>query len=283
MCGVEAEWYMGATATDDAEKATYSAKQSSELCRNCWNVANDLQQLAMDGMSCANTLQPGKARQHMTQGVGRRLAALRRSLIKIFELYPPSRGQPLPREALEDIQIYLQAFVINLYGIFDNWAWAFVYRHDLLTQIGGRMNVSLFKDSTRQYLPAPLREYLAGEVISAWHDDYLKGYRDALAHRIPLYLPPAAWTKADAEKYEELEREKMECLQTRQWEKLEEVWAEQDVIGKACPTFMHEFTDEVSDRPVFLHPQIINDSAAVVEFGKLFLNHWHERTAIAAR
>jgi hypothetical protein len=268
---------MGVLATDDAEKATYTAQQSTDLCHNCMNVANDLQALALDGLTAANTLAQEKARQHMTHGVGRRLGAIRRCIAKIFALYPPSRGQPLPRDTIEDIQIYLQSFVINLYGIFDNWAWAFVYRHDLLTQIGGRMKVSLFKDSTQQFLPPALKSYLTGDVISAWHDDYLKGYRDALAHRIPLYLPPAAWNSADKEKYIELEHEKVACIQARQWERLEEVWDEQDVIGKACPIFMHEYSDEVSARPVFLHPQIVNDSAAVIEFGKLFLANWHLR------
>jgi hypothetical protein len=32
---------------------------------------------------------------------------------------------------LADVQINLHAFVMNLYGIYDNWAWAYVLRHDL--------------------------------------------------------------------------------------------------------------------------------------------------------
>jgi hypothetical protein len=256
---------------------TYTQQQSIELCRNSEKVVSDLQALMLDGLTSSNTVAHEKARQHMTHGVGRRLGAMRRSVGKIFFLFPPSQTQPLPRDTIEDIQIYLQAFIINLYGVFDNWAWAFVYRHALLAQIGDRMRVSLFKDSTRQFLPVPLKAYLSSDTISAWHANYLKGYRDALAHRIPIYLPPATWTDAVRVKYIELENEKIMCIKGKEWERLEEVWAEQEIVGKACPIVMHEYSDEVSARPVFLHPQLVNDSAAVVEFGKLFLAHWHER------
>jgi hypothetical protein len=257
---------------------TYTSKQSAELCRNCEKVTSDLQALMLDGLANSNALTHEKARQHMTQGVGRRLGAMRRSMGKIFALFPPSQTQPLPRETLEDVQIYLQAFVINLYGVFDNWAWAFVFRHELLPQIGGRMNVSLFKDSTQRYLTSPLRNYLVSDTIAAWHEDYLKGYRDALAHRIPIYVPPAAWSEEDKVRYSQLEDEKIACIQAREWERLEVVWAEQDVVGKACPLFMHEYSDEMNARPVFLHPQLICDGGAVVEFGKLFLANWHARS-----
>jgi hypothetical protein len=255
---------------------TYTDEQSSKMYRECEKVLGDLQTLMLDGLANSKSLTNEKARQHLTHGVGRRLGAMRRSTGKIFALFPPEQKTPLPRETLEDVQIYLQAFVINLYGVFDNWAWAFVYRHDLLTEIGGRMNVSLFKSTTQRFLPSALRDYLISDTIAAWHEDYLKGYRDALAHRIPIYVPPAAWSEEDKERYNRLEDEKVACIHGRQWEQLEKVWAEQDRVGKACPLFMHEYSDDENARPVFLHPQVLCDSAAVVEFGKLYLANWHE-------
>jgi hypothetical protein len=39
---------------------------------------------------------------------------------------------------------------------------------------------------------------------------------------------------------------------------------------KACVVFMHEFLDDMNARPVFLHPQLVCDGGAVVEFGRLF-------------
>ncbi len=32
--------------------------------------------------------------------------------------------------------------------------------------------------------------YLESSRIKSWHDDHLREFRDALAHRIPLYIPP---------------------------------------------------------------------------------------------
>jgi hypothetical protein len=254
---------------------TYSTAQSADLRSNYGRLADEMQTLMMNGVTQCQPLTNQKAKQQMLHGVGRRLGTIRRSMMKMFELYPPEQTQPLPRETLADLQICLQAYVINLYGVFDNWAWAFVHRHDLLIQVGGRKGVSLFKRETRQFLPGALTDYIQSTVI-AWHDDYLKGYRDALAHRIPVYMPPAMWTSADKEEYERLEQEKTNCIRNGEWERLDEVWAQQDVIGKACPTIMHEFSDDPAARAVYLHPQLVCDTGAVVEFGRLFLAHWHE-------
>jgi hypothetical protein len=58
------------------------------------------------------------------------------------------------------VQINLHAFVINLSGVFDNWAWAFIHRHDLLRNVGGKTNVGMFKEATQRLLPAALSDYL---------------------------------------------------------------------------------------------------------------------------
>jgi hypothetical protein len=112
-------------------------------------------------------------------------------------------------------------------------------------------------------LPGALRDYLASPDISSWHEKYLKGYRDALAHRIPLYIPPASWTKEDSALYEQLEMQKAECISHREWDRLDTVWAEQDSIGKACPVFLHQFSGEEASQPIFLHPQVLNDGITV--------------------
>jgi hypothetical protein len=256
---------------------TYTAQQRVDLCRDRDEVLAELQSLMLDGVTHARALQNTKSREYLDHGVGRRLSILRRSIEEIFALFPPWREHPLARETLADVQIYLHAFVINLYGIFDNWAWAFVLRHDLLTQIGYRTDVGLFKQKTQQFLPNALREYLVQNRIADWHEKYLKEFRDALVHRIPLYVPPATWSTEDRQLYEKLEDDKVACIRTQQWDRLDKVCLEQDRIGKACPVFMHEFSGELSARPLYLHPQLLCDGKAVVEFGKLYLATWHER------
>jgi hypothetical protein len=89
-------------------------------------------------------------------GVARRLGILRRGLHNVFSLFPPSAVRPIDTDNLHDAQISLHAFVINSYGLFDNLAWAFVWRHGLEATIN-RRQVSMFSEGIKQYLPQALR------------------------------------------------------------------------------------------------------------------------------
>jgi hypothetical protein len=71
--------------------------------------------------------------------------------------------------------------------------------------VGGPKNVGMFLARTQRFLPTELHAYVTTEPIKFWHRDYLKSYRDALAHRIPLYIPPSVYTKADAQRHKELD------------------------------------------------------------------------------
>ncbi|NKB24225.1 MAG: hypothetical protein GKR87_07595 [Kiritimatiellae bacterium] len=132
-----------------------------------------------------------EVKEHLLHGVARRLNVLKRTIENIFEDFPLTTTQPVDHEVLYDVQINLHAFVMNLYGIYDNWAWAYIYQHNLFNKIDGKHEVSLFKQSTTKHLPKILKEYLVSKTMCEWHEQYLKSYRDALAHRIPLYIPPA--------------------------------------------------------------------------------------------
>jgi hypothetical protein len=256
----------------------YTTEQSETLVHECEDVLASLQDLMLGCVTQGQDVPNSRAREHMLHGAGRRVSVLRRSVENIFNLFPPSLERPLTREALADVQINLQAFVFNLYGVFENWAWAFVFRHGLDSQIGSRRNVGLFKDQTQRFLPQLLKDYLVSETMTTWHKDYLTGYRDALAHRIPLYIPPAEWTPEEAAQYEQLETEKLKCMRGMQWEQLDAVRVKQENIGRPCLTFLHAFSDEEAQKSVLIHPQLLCDSKAVVEFGTKYLEAWHLRT-----
>jgi hypothetical protein len=253
----------------------YSEPQIATFERERITTLAALQTLMLNGVASSNGLVNRKAREYMTHGVGRRLSVMRRCIEKIFSLFPPSQARPLKRETLADVQIYLHAFVINLYGVFDCWAWAFVLRHNLLPKIGRRNNVGLFKKDTQRYLPNTLVDYLRSDRIRIWYETYVTGYRDALAHRIPLYIPPANWTAQDSELYSRLEDEKVACIDARQWTRLDQIWSEQEGIGTACLAFMHEYSADSDARALLLHGQLLCDGMSVVEFGNLYLSAWH--------
>src|SRR5262245_16384311 len=122
-------------------------------------------------MTHAQSAQNKDAYLYLTQGVGRRVGVLRRTVEEIFHPFPPERTDTLSRDELAAVQINLHAFVINLSGVFDNWAWAFIHRHGLLQEVGGRLNVGMFKEATQRLLPTTLREYVQSENISSWHNN----------------------------------------------------------------------------------------------------------------
>jgi hypothetical protein len=229
------------------------------------------------GLTMANRIgMPERAGTYLRHGVGRRLSVLQASLAEIFELFPPSRTAPLPHELAVTLQINLHAFVINLNGIFDSWAWAFVLRHGLLDRLDGQPErVGMFKVRTQQLLPELLQQFLQSEAIRTWHSRYLKGYRDALAHRIPLYIPPATWSPEDGERYNRWDVEIVEAIRRRDFDRVEALRTEQDAIGTACYYFLHEYSPKEDTRPVQLHPQVLADSATVIEFGNRFYALWH--------
>lgn len=253
---------------------TYSPEQVNQLQQDFVRVTAGLQDLNFQGLSEAQQIQSDDVGKYINHGVGRRLSILKKSTERLFEIFPPDRVEVLTIDEVIFVQIFLHAFVINLSGVFDNWAWAFVHRHNLLDKVGGRLNVGIFKERTQQFFSDELRIYLRESNIADWHQQYLKNYRDALAHRIPLYVPPAILTDEDKNAYERLEVEKARLIRAGDWEQLDVVWNEQNRIGAPCFVFMHEFSPDESAQPVYLHPQILSDGITVVDFGNNFYEWW---------
>jgi hypothetical protein len=217
----------------------------------------------------------GALQEHLLHGVCRRLDVIRLSLSNIFCHFPPSRTEKLGEADLSNVQINLHAFCINVAGIFDNWAWAFTLHHDLLDKIGGKHGVGLFKKGLFGFLPPDLCRQV--DSMRSWHDLYLKEYRDALAHRIPLYIPPFVLYADETDRYRELEKKRHELLFSHEFDQYEEVSAQLESMGSASDVFLHSFDFGDHYRPVHVHPQVLCDCETVVEFGRSFLTHWRGR------
>lgn len=254
----------------------YTEDQAAHFVHEERNVACELELLMLQIVMQGQATVDERVREQLLHGVARRIRVLGRSIENIFSLFPPASQRPLSKRALDDVQINLHAFVINLSGIFDNWAWAYVLRHKLEEKVGGRSKIGMFIESTRKCLPPKLRENLSSKEMSGWHGEYLKSFRDALAHRIPLYIPPAQFTLDDGERYKILENEKLECIKAMNWSRLEEIEIEQPLIGTPCFSFLHSFAENAAPTVLYLHPQILTDARSIIEFGTLFLEHWHE-------
>ncbi|MCY0856452.1 hypothetical protein [Cupriavidus sp. D39] len=213
--------------------------------------------------------------EHLQHGAGRRLQVMARALTNIFRLFPPDIQHPMKKDDLEDVQINLHAYFINLYGVFENFAWAFVHRHGLDAQLDIR-DVGLFHRKTRKFLPQKLAEYVVSAPTARWRDEYLKTYRDALAHQVPLYVPPSVFTPEEGELFQRLFNDEMALLQAHEFAKADEMSARRLALGKPSFVFVPAFSNMNQQRPVYLHPQLISDSMTVMECGQVFFDHWHQ-------
>jgi hypothetical protein len=254
----------------------YTHQQQNDLAHGYISSHSDLSDLMLECLRQADAIDVAASKEHLCQGAARRLGVMGRAIRTMFTLFPPDTDRPLPMESIHDVQINLHAFVINLFGVFENFAWAFVHRHNLLPTIGKPVNVSMFKDATRQHLPLAVADYLLSDAMTRWHTEYLKNYRDALAHRIPLYIPPKVLTKEESERFNALETEKCGLAGRADCDRINAISAEQEAIGSPCFTFLHSLKDGDASRAVLLHPQVISDSKTVIDFGHRFLASWHE-------
>lgn len=167
--------------------------------------------------------------EYLLHGLCRRLKVIRRSSSVIEEIYPPDRIELLDRNERADLEINLHAFAMNIYGSLDNLAWIFLHEKGISLK---KENVGLLKKKTLDHLPRPITDALRRASLVTWHETYAKNYRDALAHRIPLYVPPYCVTPKDS-------------------------------TPAICPYFMHSLTD-TDARPVRFHPQMVADIRTVL-------------------
>ena len=212
-------------------------------------------------------LQNDRAIEFLSQGVSRRLGIVYRCLGNIFSIFPPNRIEILDRNGLLDVEINLHTFLINIYGIIESTGLALAYENDLIGDESDNKlpvkKINLFKRRFRRLLNPNLCAYLQRNTIIQWYNEYVKNYRDALAHRIPPYIPPAALNDEQARRYKLLEDEANRLRREGDFEQIEAIQTEQNSLGKANPLFVHSFSEEA--KPLYLHPQLIADFRTVEE------------------
>lgn len=214
-----------------------------------------------------------KVREYLHHGVSRRFGILWYAITNVFQDFPVATTEKLDRDALMRVQINLQAFFINAIGVFDNFAWCYIYLHKLEGRIGGPQNVDMFKSKMQALLPPALKSYLTSAQTKNWYEDYFKAYRDALAHRIPLYIPPYTYTPDEKDRAEELQTRRNKAIEDHDFALVDALGIEREGLGSPSFFFAQSFTEKP---PLILHPQMLVDAETVVEFGNLFLEHWRE-------
>ena len=211
-----------------------------------------------------DNLKNEKAKEYLLNGVGRRLRVLERCVENIYSIFPLQREKLLNRNELNDIDINLHAFFINIFGLLDNMAWVVMHEKNGAKPID-KLDVGLYRKETKKYLGDDFKQYLNSKTMKKWHNEHLKDCRDALSHRIPLYVPPKNLKLDQREQEVAIELRKHEAIKNQDIALMNDLQKEADSIGEPAPCFGHSLS-ETDNKVVSLHAQVITDFVTVVGF-----------------
>lgn len=215
----------------------------------------------------ANQLKSDRAKVFLQQGVLRRLGTIHQCANNIYSTFPPARQDLLTKEELNSVTIYVQAFLVNVYGILDNIAWVCALENGFQEPDKNRNQIGLFRKEMKAYLPEKLRSYVRMKETKNWFDTYAKDYRDSTTHRIPPYLPPYRASFEDEKAINELEDQAQRAL-IEEWDVdlHETLIKKQKGFYKITGIVAISLSGGFKERPPFhMHPQIICDILTIQE------------------
>jgi hypothetical protein len=230
------------------ERATFSGKYHSLL-------------LAYTGRA----YKTARGKEFATHGFLRRLRTLRRCVDRVFALLPPDHEDIPAEDAREDATIAIQAFIFNVFGCMDNLAWIWVEEKAVRGPNGAplaRKQVGLGGKYAlvRQSFSANFQAYLG--TMADWFA-HLESYRHALAHRIPLYIPPYAVAPANEQAHFALEQQINAANRADDGTLAADLRTEQRALQFFRPWIGHSFAEQ--SRFIVIHPQMLTDFKTVEE------------------
>ena len=217
-------------------------------------------------------LKSPRAQEFARQGFPRRLKVMVRCIVNVFEHIPPERNELPSRNELSDATINIQSFVFNVFGAIDNLAWIWMHENGQKRNDGtpipdryvglGRENASV-----RSALSKEFQDYL--QTLEAWFK-HMADLRHALAHRIPLYIPPYVIQRKDLDAYKDFEARMAEAAKKGDFIEYDRLSSEQFKLGRFRPWVQHSF--EEGSKPVVFHVQMLADFNTVDELAHKMLN-----------
>jgi hypothetical protein len=201
--------------------------------------------------------------QYATHGFLRRFSLMHHCVERVFEIVPPEQEEKPPDAILYDATVFIQSFVINSFGALDNLAWIWASEKPLKLQ---RREIGLGPkcDVVRASFSKATRDFMTEH--DGWFDDLID-FRDALAHRISLYIPPWIVSLKDEDAHKALEARKREVSDIEEFDRL---GAEQRKLERFHPLMKHALDD--NKPPVPFHFRIVNDFRTVEEIaGKVLV------------
>lgn len=223
-------------------------------------------------LKLSGNLKEEKAKEYLFHGAARRLGIIERCVENIYSIYPLERTELLSYGELKDLDINIHAFFVNIFGLLDNLAWVLIHEKRLKID---KKHIGLYMDKTQECFDKKFREYLNSENMKKWHNVYLKNYRDALSHRIPLYVPPKTLTPDQKNHAALIENQINDSIRARDYMAVDKLHDTDDKIGSPCPFFIHSISEEENKYIVF-HAQVITDFKTVEEIVEKFCDAFAE-------
>jgi hypothetical protein len=217
-----------------------------------------------------NTSSP-RAREFARQGFPRRVKVMALCITNVFEKIPPERTDVPSRDELSNATINIQSFVFNVFGAIDNLAWIWMMECGQKRRDGTPIrdtHIGLGPDNTsvRGTLSQEFQSYLA--TLDAWFK-HIATLRHALAHRIPLYIPPYVIESKDEAAYKDFEVRMTEAAKSGDFTEYDRLSVEQMQLGRFRPWVQHSFEEKA--KPVVFHAQMLSDFNTVDEIAHTML------------
>ena len=208
----------------------------------------------------------GASREFAVQGFLRRMGTLKRCIENVFELLPVDFTGVPDKKTVDDSVIAVQAFIFNVFGCLDNLAWIWVEEKQVRKADGQKLprNWVGFGSkhvTVRESFGEDFQNYLA--TRADWFS-HLENYRNALAHRIPLYIPPYCVKPENEARYHELDQMIFADTLAANTAAKAQHEAEQDALKFFKPFMKHSFEENA---PIMIvHAQMLADFLTVDEF-----------------
>jgi len=209
-----------------------------------------------------------QAKKFALHGFSRRLGTLVRCIDNIFRAIPPELDGVPTFDQTQDAAIQVQAFIFNVFGCLDNLGWVWVLERNITKPNGMPfppewVGLRAVNTAVRDSLGQELRKYL--ESISDWFE-YLEDVRHALAHRIPLYVPPFSIAPDNESRYIDLERSITSLVMQGKTAEAQAKKMEQDSLK-----FFDPWIAGAARGMVLFHGQMLNDFKTIEVIGAKLL------------
>ena len=185
-------------------------------------------------------------------------------------MLPPGFRNVPEADVLHDVTVQLQAFTFNIFGCLDNLAHVWVLETGVkkngnplpLQRIGFGSN----NREVRESLPDRFVDYLLG--IQDWYLN-LENFRHALAHRIPVYIPPGFLTEDQSIVYSDLQAQINDAVRRDDYGAVDRLENQQAALLSFHPIATHSFGESASI--VYFHAQMMSDIDTVQEIASKLL------------